>query len=131
MPKGLNLLVVEDDPTLLSAYETAFRQSDFEVDGAADGKVALERVEAKYYDIILLDVLMPGMGGIEFLRQFKPLRQEGTRVIVFSNLSASESIKEAMELGADDYLLKSHFTPSEMVALINQELIEQTKENHA
>jgi DNA-binding response OmpR family regulator len=126
---GLNLLIVEDDPTLLSAYSMAFADTGIEADTARGGKEALEKAQQKQYDFILLDILMPGMDGLEFLRRFKPVRQEGTRVIVFSNLSASESIKEAMELGADDYLLKAHFTPSEMIALIKGELLESSEEN--
>lgn len=117
------VLIIEDDPFLNRAYQTILRREGFEVDSADDGVFGLEKANAIEPDLILLDMLMPQLGGLEFLRIYKPKElHPNVKVIVFSNMSVPESIEEAMELGAIKYMTKSSFSPKEMVTLIKDTL---------
>ncbi len=120
MPK---VLIVEDDPTLQSAYKTTLELEGYKTQVAGDGEEAWRLAEADKPDIILLDMMMPRVNGLQFL-----LRRQGdeslrkTRVIVFSNLGSPDDIDEALSLGASKYVTKSNFTPKEMIEAINEVL---------
>jgi DNA-binding NarL/FixJ family response regulator len=75
--------------------------------------------------LVVLDMLLPDAGGMEFLRQYKLKEHPETKVIVFSNLSSPELFKEAQELGASRYLVKSQFTPKELSVVIAEVLAEK------
>lgn len=125
------VLIVEDDATLRSAYETVLTMEGFEVSSAADGLEGLRQALEMKPDLIILDMLMPNMDGMQFLATFKQQNQNpGTKIIVFSNIAAPEKMKEAQDLGAMKYLTKATFTPKEMVATIKEALggsAEETK----
>lgn len=114
------ILVVEDYPSIQEIYKTALKAEGYDVRVAADGKEALELVKTWMPDIILLDLLMANIGGLEFLRSFQPSKHPETKVVVFSNLSSPELAKEALELGSYKYLTKSNFTPGQLAELIKQ-----------
>lgn len=119
-----NILLVEDDPFLSDIYSTKFEEAGYVVDIAKDGVAAMAKAEEGTYALILLDVVLPKMDGVEVLQQLK--KNEKTRaipVVILSNLGSDEEIKEGLKMGADDYLVKSQFTPSEVVAKINDLLI--------
>lgn len=113
------LLVVEDDQALNDAFSLVLER-DYDVDTAFDGQEALELVNKKEYDLILLDLLMPIMDGKEFLKTFK--NTQDIPVIVFSNLDAKSDVEEAAELGATRYMLKSWASPKELVKLVQDVL---------
>ncbi len=115
------VLVVEDDQALNDAF-TMILSKYYEVDAAFDGKEALDLVNKKIYDIILLDLLMPVMDGKQFLRAFDNKRK--TPIIVFSNLDAKNDIEEASQLGASRYMLKSWASPKELLRLVADTLNE-------
>ena len=118
------ILILEDDPFLSKAYVTILSREGYEVDQAPNGKLGLDKTKEKTYDVILLDLLMPEMGGTDFLRIFNPKENTDTKVIVFSNMSTPESVKEAIDLGAVKYLTKATFSPRQMVKII-KEVIEK------
>lgn len=84
---------------------------------AADGAEALRVTKDKALDLIVLDLLMPHVDGLTFLRAYKHERHPGTRIIVFSNITSPELIEEASNLGVTRYLVKADFTPKELVQL--------------
>src|SRR5689334_21716314 len=98
------ILVVEDYPSIQKIYQTALSEEGYDVKVASDGKDALEMVKTSSPDVILLDLLMANVGGLEFLRTYEPTKHPETKVIVFSNLSSPELAKEAMDLGVYKYL---------------------------
>lgn len=117
------VLIVEDDATLRSAYETVLTMEGFDVASAADGLEGLRQALEMKPDLIILDMLMPNMDGMQFLKTFQQQNQNpDTKIIVFSNIAAPEKMKEAMDLGAMKYLTKATFTPKEMVSTIKQAL---------
>ena len=115
------ILLVEDDPFLLSMYATKFELEGFEVVSADDGEKGLALALEAKPDIILLDILMPKMNGFEVLQELKADdRTRDIPVILLTNLNQKEEVERALELGAVDYLIKAHFMPSEVVAKIKK-----------
>lgn len=114
--KKKKILIVEDDTFIRDIYQTKFNQESFEVIMAENGIIALEKIEQLIPDVILLDVVMPYMDGIEVLRLMKDNKVlENVPIVMLTNISEKEKIDEGMRIGASDYLIKSHFTPSEVV----------------
>lgn len=120
-----SILVVEDYPSIQKIYQTVLSQEGYTVALASDGKEALEKATANPPELILLDLLMPNLGGLEFLRAFNLANHPDTKVIVFSNLASPELAQEAKELGASQYLTKSNFTPKKLLEVIHQTLAEK------
>lgn len=99
-------------------YKEIFKLENFTVDVANDGMEGLEKVESMKPDIILCDVMMPSMNGIEVLKQLKTSDDtKSIPVIMLSNLDDDASIKEALDIGAEKYLLKSAHDPKEITEI--------------
>ena len=116
-----NILLVEDDPFLVEMYMNKFEEAGYEIDVASNGNKAIEQIKAKHPVIVLMDVVMPGLDGFEVLKLIKS--DETTKsipVIMLTNLGQKEDVDKAMNLGAADYLVKAHFTPSEVVSKVKQ-----------
>lgn len=119
----IKILLIEDDPFLLSMYSTKFEAEGFAVISADDGEKGLKAANGERADIILLDILMPKMNGFEVLEKLKA--EEKTKnipVILLTNLNQKDEIEKGLVLGADDYMIKAHFMPSEVVAKIRKVL---------
>jgi CheY-like chemotaxis protein len=113
------ILLVEDDEALNTAFRTVLSKEGYHVTCAFNGVEALEKVNISSPDLILLDLLMPKMNGIEFLRKLdQPGKYPSTAIIVFSNLDTEPEIDEALRLGARQYLLKASTTPKTLVELV-------------
>jgi CheY-like chemotaxis protein len=116
MPK---VLLVEDEDVLRDAYQEILQMSGAHVDFARNGVEALERCGSVTYDLILLDLMMPILDGVGFLKQANLQKAAPqTKVVVFSNLSSGGDVLQAMELGADEHVLKSGLTPKDLLALV-------------
>lgn len=116
------IMIIEDDYFVMDIYHTKLTQSGFDVIGAKDGLEALKKLqeERQIPDLILLDIVMPYLGGLEVLEQIKKDDQlKDIPVILLTNLSQKMEIDKGIELGAKDFLIKSHFTPSEVLEKIN------------
>lgn len=118
------LLLVDDDDVLLRMYVQKFRLAGFEVDTAADGFEALEKVEPFKPDLILLDILMPKINGINVLKELKSkVATRSIPVILLTNVSKPDGdTKEGMANGALAYLVKSDFTPDEVLQKVQEAL---------
>jgi len=120
MSEKKKILLVEDDAFISSIYQTKLEQEGFEVLMAENGVEALEVLGKVIPDLMLLDIIMPYMDGMEVLKNVKmEERWKKIPIILLTNLSEKEKIEEALEIGANDYLLKSHFTPSEVIERVN------------
>ncbi|MFA5962301.1 MAG: response regulator [Parcubacteria group bacterium] len=118
-------MIIEDDYFVLDIYHTKLTQEGFEVLDAKDGGEGLEklRTQEKLPDLILLDIIMPNLGGLDVLGAIKQdERLRNIPIILLTNLSQKDEIDKGLELGATDYLIKSHFTPSEVLEKINSVL---------
>jgi two-component system, OmpR family, alkaline phosphatase synthesis response regulator PhoP len=120
------LLLVEDDPTLRRALSFNLTREGYEVAAAADGEAGLEAARSERLDLILLDVMLPGMSGIEVLRT---LRREGvtTPVIVLTAKGDEIDRVVGLKVGADDYVTKP-FSRPELLARIEAVLRRQRRE---
>jgi DNA-binding response OmpR family regulator len=118
---GVKILLVEDDPFLLSMYNTKFELENFKVVTADDGEKGLKLALKEAPDIILLDIMLPKMDGFAVLKALKADEKvKQIPVILLTNLSQKEKVQEGLALGADDYLIKAHFMPSEVVEKIKK-----------
>ena len=101
----MRILVVEDDPKLLESIRKGLKESGFGADGASDGREGLQRALEDDYDAVVLDVMLPGLSGLDVLRELRK-RRRATPVLVLSARSAVEDRVRGLDLGADDYLAK-------------------------
>lgn len=115
----MKVLLVEDDEFILDLYATKFSLEGFDVVQARDGQEGVDLFKKEKPDIVLLDIKMPKMNGWEALKEMKKERQE-TPVIVFTNLGEKDDIDKGQKTAADDYLVKSFFTPEEVVTKVRK-----------
>lgn len=112
------ILIVEDETLLSDVYSMVLNVNGFTTEVACNGVEALEKLKTFQPDIILLDLLMPKMDGITFLKRFNHDPTKRPRIIVYSNLFDSRKEEEVKSLGAVDIVLKSSITPDGLVELI-------------
>lgn len=104
------ILVVEDEEILLTALKEELLSNDYEVEGAGDGEEGLVKARSFKPGLILLDLLMPKMDGMEMLQKLKTDSElRDIPVVVLTNLSDYDKISEALSLGAMDYLVKANY----------------------
>lgn len=108
------VLMIEDFPVMQKFYKNALEQAGYQLDVAGDGGEALQKVEDTPYDIILLDMLLPNINGIEFLERYNQ-RPDHLKIYALSDFTDESRIERARELGVYDYLVKSDYPPSELV----------------
>jgi DNA-binding NtrC family response regulator len=99
------LLLVDDEPRFVETLSKRLKARGFDVEGALGGPQALELLDAHPFDVVLLDVWMPGMDGLEVLKAIRRLHPSVKVILVSGNASINAAI-EGMRLGAVDYLLK-------------------------
>ncbi|KKU51901.1 MAG: hypothetical protein A3H69_00280 [Candidatus Sungbacteria bacterium RIFCSPLOWO2_02_FULL_47_9] len=120
------LLIIEDDVFLRNLLVNKLAKDGYVISDAIDGPSALKLLETERPDLILMDLLLPGMDGFAVLREMKKSPELAKiPVIVLSNLGSQEDIDRVMALGASDYLIKANFTLDEIVKRINQILEEK------
>ncbi len=115
MDKG-KILIVEDDEFLREVYVETLKDEGYTVDIAVDGSEGLEKIKQGGYDLVLLDIIMPKMDGLEVMRRIKAEGNANPNkcIIFLTNLDKDEEIKEALKLG-DGYLIKSQLTPGDLL----------------
>ena len=116
------ILLVEDEPILRETYQIILSTQPYETDYVENGKEALEKCKSKKYDLILLDIMMPVMNGIEFLKSVENIHDLKSKIIIMSNLSSGKEIDEARDMGVQKHLLKSNISPSQLISEIRYHL---------
>lgn len=123
-----NILLTEDDPFIADIYSTSLKNAGFEISLAADGEECLKKLKEKNFDLILLDLLMPKIDGLTVLKHIKEdLKSKDTPVMILTNIGEKENIEKGIQLGAVDYLIKTNFSPEEIIQKIEKLLY--AKEN--
>ncbi len=102
---GLQILIVDDEEELVSALAERLNLRGFRARGVTTGAEALDHLDTEECDVVLLDVKMPGLGGLEVIRRIKD-RKPDLEVILLTGHGSVKSIEEGMALGAFDYLMK-------------------------
>jgi len=118
------ILLVEDEKILRDAYSILLgANGGYSVDTASNGKEALELCKDNTYDLVLLDLMMPVLDGMGFLKEAKlSVNSPKTRIVVMSNLSGGNEVKEALSLGAHRHAVKSDLGPADVMDIVNKEL---------
>lgn len=120
MMRMATILIVEDEKNLNEAYQMILQHQGHEILSAYDGTEALKITETVEPDLILLDLRMPQMGGVEFLKAYNPKKNHpNVKIVIFSNLDTQQEIDEAYRLGAEKYMLKAWASPKELIQLVN------------
>lgn len=111
-----SIIIVEDDPMISEIYQKKFADSGYQVFLATSGEQTLTIAKKEKVDLVLLDLIMPKMNGFDVLENLRGRGYDpNMRVIVFSNLSSSEDREKAAKLGANGFIAKSEFSPSDLV----------------
>ncbi|MGB4966637.1 MAG: response regulator [Candidatus Saccharimonadales bacterium] len=118
LPKLRKILCIEDEHFISELYVRALERAGYEVDVEIDGEKGLLAAQSDTYDIILLDLMIPTITGIEVLRHLRDTSETPhlkARVIVATNLEQHEDVRKDIERQADGYLVKANITPHELV----------------
>jgi len=117
------ILTIEDDKFLRELIKRKLQSESFESIEAVDGEEGLQQVRAQKPDLVLLDLMLPGIDGFEVLSRMKKSPElSSIPVIILSNLGQRDDIEKGLKIGAVDYLVKAHFTPNEIVEKVKQAL---------
>ncbi|HBQ51290.1 hypothetical protein A3B42_03205 [Candidatus Daviesbacteria bacterium RIFCSPLOWO2_01_FULL_38_10] len=122
-PASKKILLVEDEDFIRELYVRQLTKAGFQVKSAVDGTSGLETLKAETFDLLLLDIMLPGMNGLQLLREFKTNNPTSPMItILLTNLGQEAVIKEGFELGAQAYLIKASYTPDQVVSEVKNAL---------
>ena len=117
------ILLVEDDSFLAGMYMTKLKLENFEVKLADNGEDALKMAQKDVPDLVLLDIILPRMDGFEVLKGIKASpKTKDVPIILLTNLGQKKDVDKGLSLGAEDYLIKAHFMPNEVIEKIKKTL---------
>ncbi|MBI4097889.1 MAG: response regulator [Candidatus Levybacteria bacterium] len=121
------ILVVEDEEYLRDLYQEVLSDQGYFVDTAKDGNEGLVKIKAGGWDLVMLDIILPGMDGIEIMRVMKtnPPQVPNKKVVFLTNLDKDKEMQEALALG-DGYFIKSQITPGNLVDQIKTYIINES-----
>ncbi len=124
---GKKILIVEDEKDIRELYTEVLKDSGFDVTEAPDGEIGLKEATSGKHDVVLLDIMLPKMDGLQILREIKKdPKLAGLKVLLLTNLSTDNVIKEGFALGADSYVIKSEMTPDQVIDEVNKALVPAT-----
>lgn len=117
------ILIIEDDKFLRELIAQKILKEGYDIVEAIDGEKGAEVVKKEIPDLVLLDLILPGIDGFEVLAKMKAdPKTANIPVIILSNLGQKDDIEKGLEMGANDYLIKAHFTPAEIIEKIQSVL---------
>ena len=123
------ILIIEDDSFLSEMYSTKLTQDGFEVEVAVDGKQGMDKIKNIKPDLVLLDIVLPKMDGFEILENTKKDKElQDIPIILLTNLGQKNEIEKGLSSGADEYIIKAHFTPTAVVAKVKEVLKSKNNE---
>lgn len=121
MNEQKKVLIIEDDDFLVQMYATKLELEGFDVVMATDGAKGLKMAGKELPDLVLLDLNLPVMDGFEVLEQLKNNKEtKDIPVLVLTNFGQKEKVDQCLNMGAEDYLIKAHFVPSEVIDRIKK-----------
>jgi len=113
MPK--KIFFVEDDEGFYNIFSVPLKMKGYDIVRVSEGSSAVERIITEKPDLILLDIVLPGMSGLDVLKELREREEtQSVVVIMLTNFGSDENISRAMEYGANDYLMKYNIVPSEL-----------------
>lgn len=127
------ILIAEDDFFIRDIYSKVFSLAGYNVQVAVDGADAFDKIKTQPFDMILLDIMMPRMTGIDVLKSVRALNTPAktTPIFIITNLGQQNVIEEAFKLGMDGYILKSQVSPQQIVDEINNFFINRESQQQS
>lgn len=123
------ILLIEDDKFITDLIAMRFKRDGMALDYAENAEVGLAKIKTEKPALILLDVILPGMSGFEFLKKIKADKETASiPIIILSNLGQKVEIEQGMKLGAKDYIIKATHDLSEIIQKVKQTLKEEAKD---
>lgn len=122
-PQQKKVLLVEDEDMIRELYARQLNKAGFWVKACPSGESGLEELNKDTFDILLLDIMLPGINGLQVLREFKVKNPSSQMIVILlTNLGQDSVIKEGFELGANAYLIKTAYTPDQIVQEVKNAL---------
>lgn len=124
---GKSIFIIEDERFISELYTRALEKAGYKVSTASDGEEALGIAKSSFFDLILLDIMLPTMNGVEILHSLKNNEHGNatlSKIIITTNMDQKEETKAKVESMADGYLIKAEVTPKELVEYVNQVLMQ-------
>ena len=119
-PKA-KVAIIEDDISIVQMYQTKFVSEGYKVETAGNGEAGLELISRFKPDIVLLDIMMPNMNGLDMLRKLRNLPEGRTiKVLVLTNMGDSETATKVYKMAATDYLVKAEMTPTQVIERVQR-----------
>jgi DNA-binding response OmpR family regulator len=117
-----SILLIEDDIFLRELVSIKLKEAKYNVIEVSDGEEGLKKLLSESYDLVLLDIMLPLKTGFEVLEDFQAKKDKGftPKIIILSNLNEQSKINKCLKLGAVDYIIKAHYSPTEIVSKINE-----------
>jgi CheY-like chemotaxis protein len=116
-----SVLIIEDDDIIRNMYSTGLTHNGFQATAVNGVAPALEQLHQHEFDVILVDMLMPGLSGLDFMRQFAAQTPKPRSIVIaLTNLDNPAAATEVLELGASEYLTKSNYEPADLAAHLKQ-----------
>ena len=118
------ILIVEDDQFLREFYQELLQSEGYNVEVAADGETGFNKAHNGGYDLLLLDIMLPKMDGMQILRELKisPPQTPNKAMVMLTNLGQDVVVKQCFEMGAQGFLIKSAMNPDQVLAEIHSYL---------
>ena len=117
----IKILIVEDDPLMARLYQKAFEFEGYQVEVAGDGEEGFRKALEINPTIILLDIMMPKMNGLQVLQKLKDdEKSKKIPVIILTNLAGEQDSETALSLGAVKYIVKSEYEPKQVTDLVKE-----------
>ena len=110
------ILMVEDDEFIRSLYSRQLVQAGFDLQSTASGQECLDLLAKNDYDLLMLDLNIPDVSGFQVLEHLQKNPKEGMQILILSNVAQDEYVRKGMDLGAQAFVIKSTYTPAQVVA---------------
>lgn len=123
MAGSRHILFVEDDRAISEMYSRILIKNGYEVDFAYDGAEGLQKATSKHYDLVLLDIMMPEMTGLEVLAKLRGEDGSGapdTKIVMLTNFAQDETSEKAQSDHADGFIVKADVVPSQLIILLEK-----------
>jgi len=119
--KKVKVAIIEDDMAIVQMYRTKFETEGYDVATAPDGATGLQLIEQFQPDIVLLDLMMPNMNGLDMLKQLRgTARGRDAKVVVLTNMGDTETATKVYKMAADDYIVKAEMTPKQVAERVKE-----------
>lgn len=126
------ILIIEDEVFIADLYARQLAKAGYTVKTAGDGTTGLNTLMQETFDLLLLDIMLPGINGLEVLKQWKQKNPNSSMIVLLlTNLGQDTVIKQGFELGAQGYLIKAAYTPDQVLSEVKKALEERDAKNQS